>query len=157
MNQLGPGKTKQPTDTLNVDLTDVKAFDGYRVLPTENMTYPVHPGKVKEIKPKSPDVVEIENNLKKVAEQIGQPVVNNADERFPAHIILTMKSGLRKQYGDQSTQVILDEMEKLTKVIRDRVGWSSILFMPDELSICGKYDIVPVDNPDPWKIKLRTC
>ena len=65
-----------------------------------------------------------------------------------------MKKGLTTQFGEQSAQVILDEMKTLAQTVQAKVGWTSIVFMPDDLAICGKYNITPVDTLDPWKIKL---
>lgn len=135
--------------------TEATAFDGYRVLPTEEIYYTDHPKtKVEEKKSKAPFITEIEETFKKVANEIGQPALTHTDERFPAYVILSMRSGLKEQYGGQSTNLILDEMRNLAKVVEQKAGWSSVLFIPDDLTICGKYNITPVDTIDPWKIKL---
>lgn len=137
--------------------TEVSSFDGYKVLPTDDGGYQEHP-RFQETKQKpaqkSSTVKEVEEELKKVAESINQPVITNSDNRFPAYVILSMKKGLETQYGAQSTQVIKDELKKLMKSIQEKNAWSSILFMPDDLEICGKYGITPIDTIDPWKIKL---
>ena len=139
--------------------TEVSSFDGYRVLPDEEGGFQEHPKVVENAQPqpqrrKSSTVQEVEDELKKVAASINQPVLTNTDNRYPAYIILTMKKGLENQYGVQSTQVILHELKKLSKTIQEKNAWSSILFMPDDLEICGKYGVTPIDAIDPWKIKL---
>lgn len=137
--------------------TEVSSFDGYRVLPKEDGSFQEHP-KFQENKQrpaaKSSTVKEVEEELKKVAESINQPVITNSDNRFPAYVVLSMKKGLETQFGTQSTLVILDELKKLMKSIQEKNAWSSILFMPDDLEICGRYGITPIDTIDPWKIKL---
>jgi hypothetical protein len=156
LNQLSAGK---PTAVGSVGAdhsrTEVRSFDGYRVTPTVTETYPVHPKIQQEVKKKKDPVVEqVEEQLKEVASDLGQQVLTHTDERFPAHVILTMKSGLQNQYGQQNAGVILDEMKTLAKTVQDTAGWTSIVFLPDDLEICGKYNITPVDALDPWKIKL---
>lgn len=137
--------------------TEVSSFDGYRVLPKADGGYQEHPRYqeyAKQPSPKSSTVREVEEELKKVAASINQPVITNSDNRFPAYVVLSMKKGLVTQFGTQSTQVILDEIKKLMKTIQEKNAWSSILFMPDDLEICGRYGITPIDAIDPWKIKL---
>ncbi len=135
--------------------TEATAFDGYRVLPTEEDTFTGHPKTGNETKKvKSPFITEIEETFKKVANDIGQPRLTHNDDRYPAYVILTMRSGLKQQYGGQSTNLIIDELRNLAKVVEQKAGWSSVMFMPDDLTICGKYNITPVDTIDPWKIKL---
>lgn len=142
---LGTGSSK----------TDVSAFDGYRVIPDAGEAYPAHPKLRDEPrKSKTPFVREIEETFKKVANDIGQPALTHTDERFPAYVILTMKSGLKQQYGGESANQVIEGVKKLAKILEQRAGWTSVLFMPDDLNICGKYNITPVDSLDPWKIKL---
>jgi tetratricopeptide (TPR) repeat protein len=152
LNVLG-GSTGGPGS--GVAKTDVSAFDGYKVVSDSGEVYPAHP-KLKDEprKIKTAFVREIEETFKKVATDIGQPALTHTDERFPAYVILTMKSGLKQQYGGESANQVIDGLKKLAKVLEQRAGWTSVLFMPDDLNICGKYNITPVDSLDPWKIKL---
>lgn len=135
--------------------TDVTAFDGYSVLPTPNELYPEHP-KIKEApkKQKTPFIVEVEEKFKKVANDIQQPALTHKDERYPAHVILSMRTGLKQVYGEQAQNLIVEQMKKLGKAVEANAGWTSVVFLPDDLTICGKYNITPVDTLDPWKIKL---
>jgi hypothetical protein len=155
LNQLESGEINATADTQKTTRTEVSSFDGYRVIPTPEEEYPLHP-KIdpKSSKPKDPTIVEVEEELKKVAEKIKQPSLSSSDNRFPAYVILCMKKGLEQQYGVQSTQVILGELKKLAKCIQEKNGWSAFVFLPDDLETCGKYGITPIDALDPWKIKL---
>ena len=161
MNQLAPGAVVLTQEVKQPIRTEVSSFDGYRVLPKEDGGFQEHPKVTQQEKDqtqpktlKSSTVLEVEEELKKVAASINQPVLTNSDNRFPAYVILSMKKGLETQFGAQSTQVILEEIEKLGACIQEKNAWSSILFMPDDLEICGKYGITPIDTIDPWKIKL---
>jgi hypothetical protein len=142
---MGPGAAK----------TEASAFDGYRVVSDGNEVYTAHP-KIKDAprKNKTAFVREIEETFKKVATDIGQPVLTHTDDRFPAYVILTMKSGLKQIYGAEGANQVIERIKKLSKVLEQRAGWTSVVFIPDDLVICGKYNITPVDSLDPWKIKL---
>lgn len=156
LNQIAAGK---PSATGSVGgsyvKTEVTSFDGYKVTPTATEAYPVHPKISPEVKKKkSPVSSEVEQRFKEVASNLGQEVLNHTDERFPAYVILSMKSGLQNQFGEQSASVIIEEMSTLAKNVQEKAGWTSIVFLPDDFAICGKYNITPVDALDPWKIKL---
>ena len=135
--------------------TEITGFDGYQVLSSERERYPAHP-KVNagERKYKSPFVAEVESTFKRIATDIGQPALSHTDERFPAYVLLSMKTGLKQQFGAQSANLVITEMQNLAKVVEQKAGWSAVVFLPDDLAICGKYNISPVDALDPWKIKL---
>lgn len=156
LNALGSGPASTtPVETPAAGKTDVTSFDGYKIIPTEGENYPEHPKMTEEVKkPKDPVLQEVENSFTKMAWEIGQPVLAQKDERFPAHVILSMRHGLVDQFGEQSTQVIIGEMQELAKTVEARIGWTSIVLLPDDLVSCGKYNITPVDTLDPWKIKL---
>lgn len=154
LNQLATGvedvaKKTEPTSA------PIRSFDNYQVIPTLKEAYPVHP-KVAEqpTKPKDPELKKVEAELGKLADQIKQPGIAHTDERFPAYVILTTKTGLAAQFGTQSAQVILNELQNLAKLVEEKKQWSAILFVPDDLETCGKYGITPVSEVDPWKIKL---
>jgi hypothetical protein len=135
--------------------TEVHSFDGYKVLPTQEQNYPENP-RVQEAVNQSKDPVaeEIQKEFERIADHLKTPSSARADSRFPAYVILTTKTGLAAQYGEQSSQVILEELAKLTASIQNKNNWHSFTFLPDDLTICGKYGITPVDAIDPWKIKL---
>lgn len=156
LNQLGAGdgKTHGTANSLN-PVPEVSSYDGYKVLPTKDEVYPQHPKVRPEIvNSKKQFITEVETALKKVALDISQPSLGRTDERFPAYVILTMKTGLERQYGKQSASMVMEEVRTLAKAVEKKVGWSSIVFLPDDLESCGKYNITPVDQLDPWKIKL---
>ena len=156
LNQLGAGGETVPgVPPTSLMATEVTSFDGYRVLPTKDEFYPEHPKVNQEpASSKKQFIAEVEATLKKVALDISQPSLSRTDERFPAYVILTMKSGLEKQYGKQSARLVIEELKNLAKTVEKNAGWTSIVFLPDDLQSCGKYNITPVDRLDPWKIKL---
>lgn len=156
LNHLGAGEANTAGSVnFTTNKTEISSFDGYKVLPTKEENYPPHP-KIKQerVNTKAQFVSEVEATLKKVALDISQPALGRTDERFPAYVIVSMKTGLELQYGKQSARVVLDEMKNLAKAVQGKTGWTSYVFLPDDLESCGKYNITPVDQLDPWKIKL---
>ncbi len=160
LNVLATGPVAAKTEPPEVPLvtlekTEVASFDGYTIIPTEAEVYPEHPKVVEEVqREKDAQLKEVEHSFQKVAREIGQPVLAQKDERFPVHVLLSMKQGLVNQFNEQSAQVILESMKELARTVEAKIGWSSIVFLPDDLTSCGKYNITPVDSLDPWKIKL---
>lgn len=152
LNQLNSGDQVQKTEPTP---TPIRSFDNYQVLPTVKEAYPVHPKITPQpIKPKDPDLAKVEREFGKLAGNIKQPAIAHSDDRFPCYVVLTTKTGLERQFGQQTALVILNELQTLVKLIEEKKQWSSILFIPDDLEICGKYGITPVSEVDPWKIKL---
>lgn len=154
MNALSAGSSHNVTVT-RMPASEVRSYDGYKVK-QESALGKEFSGEeeVKPVKIKDEVFLNIEKEFKKVAEHLKSAEALQKDSRFPAYVILSTKSGLEKQYGTQNGQVIISELDKLAQSIRNRNGWSSIVFLPDDLEICGKYGITPVDAIDPWKIKL---
>jgi hypothetical protein len=158
MNNLGagiPAPVENQEPVLAVQRTSVQSFDGYRVTPTAESEYPEHPHAVVSAA-KTPDKAsaEIQKEFEKIAVNLKTPSVVRSDNRFPTYVILTTNAGLTAQYGQSNTQIILDEVNSLAASLKNRKGWNNLVFIPDDLNICGKYGITPVDAIDPWKIKL---
>ncbi len=154
LNQLGSGSGELIKKT-EIAAAPIRSFDNYQVLPTPKEAYPVHP-KISQqpAKAKDADLVKVQTELSKLAGEINQPAIAHSDNRFPAYVILTTRTGLAQQFGEETAKVILNELMSLTKLIQDKKQWSAILFVPDDLETCGKFGITPVSEIDPWKIKL---
>jgi hypothetical protein len=158
MNNLAAGMSLPTGSPVNMEQparTEVHSFDGYRVTPTAESEYPVHP-QVKEnpVKPVDKASAGIQQEFEKIAANLKTPSVVRSDNRFPTYVLLTTKAGLIEQYGESNTQVILEGINNVAASLHNRKGWSNLVFIPDDLAVCGKYGITPVDAIDPWKIKL---
>ena len=101
------------------------------------------------------------NNLQSVTEafaniatRLNKPSIAHSDGRFPIYIILSTRTGLSKQYGQQSMVVIDDELKKLAETIGRRVGMGSLVFYPDDPEITSTLGITKIDDIDPMKIKM---
>ena len=158
-NNLSAGGGSGPVPVVESKIASVRnevhSFDGYKVIPTATSDYPEHPNiSKKETKPKDASLEKVQAEFEKIATNLKTPGVVRSDNRYPVYVLLTTKAGLTAQYGEQSAQVILEEIESLAKSLQNRKDWNSLVFIPDDLTICGKFGITPVDSVDPWKIKL---
>jgi len=70
------------------------------------------------------------------------------------YVILTTKMGLEKQYGPKTTKMIIEKLEELASRVNKKPGWSSIVFIPDDIAAISQYNIEPTQLIDPWKLKL---
>ncbi|MEW6502622.1 MAG: hypothetical protein AB1457_01525 [Chloroflexota bacterium] len=97
---------------------------------------------------------ETEQEFERLAKRLKSPTVAKADGRFPIYVIFSSRSGLRAKYGEQTTQVLHQEMNRLADAIRTRAGWGATVFYPDDLECTGKLGISTISGNDPWKMKL---
>lgn len=135
--------------------TEIHSFDGYGLKNEADFSgQPELDSKETSAKPKDKDLQKVQREFEKLADELKTPGVVRADNRYPAYVILSTKTGLTAQYGQQSAQVIMNEVEQLALSIAKRDGWHAVIFFPDDMATCGKYGITPVDAIDPWKIKL---
>ncbi|GAP11022.1 peptidase family C25 [Bellilinea caldifistulae] len=97
---------------------------------------------------------ETEQEFEKLAKRLKSPAVAKADGRFPIYVIFSSRSGLRAKYGEQTTQILHQEMNRLAEAIRQRAGWGAMVFYPDDLECTGKLSMTTISGNDPWKMKL---
>ncbi len=97
---------------------------------------------------------ETEQEFEKLAKRLNAPSVAKADGRFPIYIVFSSRSGLRAKYGEQTMQVLHQEMNRLSEAIRQRAGWGAMVFYPDDLECTGKLGMSTISGNDPWKMKL---
>ena len=95
-----------------------------------------------------------QKEFSKVAKHVKAPDLSKSEGRYPIYVVLSTKTGLRTQYGEQ-TQAILDaEMQTLAAAIRGKNGWGAMVFYPDDIETTGKLGMKTTAGIDPWKIKL---
>lgn len=103
---------------------------------------------------KSAVVREAEKEFEKLAKKMKRPVYAKADGRYPTYVVFSTIGGLAKQYGQQSANVIRDEMKRLADAVRKKPGWNAMTFFPDDADAVGVYGMKPAPASDPWKLKL---
>jgi len=95
-----------------------------------------------------------ENEYLNVIEKTYKTDKLNLDLRAPVYVVLTSKSKLISKYGEKSTIIILDEINKVVEVINLRPGWKALSFIPDEINCMRLFELDTINEIDPWKIKL---
>ncbi|HWQ46033.1 MAG TPA: hypothetical protein VN376_04155 [Longilinea sp.] len=159
VSEAGPNAEVSPVDTPENENAHIHAsrIDA-PVEPIQNRqptktSGPEFPFPVKTAAP-SEKLVGVEQELEGVARRVKKPGLGRADSRFPIYVVLSSRQGLQAQYGSHSSQVIIDELNRLVETIRSRKGWGAITLYPDDMESMGRYGLTAVDTADPWKIKL---
>ncbi|GAP14827.1 hypothetical protein LARV_02603 [Longilinea arvoryzae] len=158
-SRLGMNHLPEKTQTVEPPMTS---------LPEEIVEMPQSetPAAVSETMPKMPpetktagvrdgqDLNAIQSEFEKLAKKLKKPAIGQSDGRFPVYVVLSSRTGLIAQYGQQSAQVLISEMDHLAEVVRRRQGWGALAYLPDDPVCTARYGITALENNDPWKIKL---
>ena len=83
-----------------------------------------------------------------------RPSLGRSDGRYPVYVIFSTIKGLDKQYGPQTRDILIKEMQSLADYVSQRPGWNTLVFFPDQPECAEKLGISPVASLDPWKLKL---
>lgn len=152
--------TPQPTaQALNTDAEDfLQAAEVAYSQETEVEKAKVVPEKTSEMPvpkaQKSAWLIDAEKEFEHLAKKMKTPEAAKADGRFPIYVVFSSRTGLRNQYGDQTLAVIDKEMKRLADAVKNRAGWGSMVFYPDDIEATGKLGIKTTGQIDPWKLKL---
>ncbi len=98
--------------------------------------------------------MEAEKEFQRIAKTIKKDFSGKLDGRFPVYVIMTTKTGIVQQYGDQTYNVINQTMSQINHVLQKKSGWDSLVFIPDDAKSQQKLNLAPITVIDPWKIKL---
>ncbi len=96
----------------------------------------------------------IQEELDRLAKRLKQPGPKRADGRFPVYVVFSTRKGLEAQYGPQTSAILIEEMQKLIAAVRQRPGWSAMLFLADDPACTTPLGVSPAPAVDPWKLKL---
>ncbi|MCE1253904.1 MAG: C25 family cysteine peptidase [Anaerolineae bacterium] len=96
----------------------------------------------------------VEEAFTNIARQFNNSTVNREEGRYPIYVVMSCRGGLVKQYGEQTSLVIENDMKLLATAVSNRQGWGGRVFIVDDPNIRTELNITPVDAIDPWKIKL---
>ncbi|HEY9077256.1 MAG TPA: hypothetical protein VIO61_12045 [Anaerolineaceae bacterium] len=94
------------------------------------------------------------DEFERLAKRLRKTAIVRSDGRFQIYVIFSSMVGLSSQYGPQTAAVIVEEMRNLATAIRKKPYWGSLVFCPDDPEICKQLGMTPLDNNDPWKLKL---
>jgi hypothetical protein len=104
--------------------------------------------------PRSKAFMEAEKEFQRIAKSIKKDYSGKLDGRFPVYVIMTTKTGMIQQYGQQTYNVISQSMAQINQVLQKKSGWDSVIFIPDDSKTQQKLNLAPITVIDPWKIKL---
>ncbi|NPA93170.1 MAG: hypothetical protein GXO56_05775, partial [Chloroflexi bacterium] len=93
--------------------------------------------------------------LAETARKIKMPHLADADGRFPVYVVLTTRQGLTQRYGAETTNVILEHLERLVQAVENRPDWSALLLLADDPTSTHEHGVKPVPANDPWAIKRQ--
>ena len=96
----------------------------------------------------------IQDELEKVAHRLGSPSPASADGRFPMYVVFSTRRGLEKKYGPKTTELIIQEMEKLSHAVRGKSTWGAVTVLADEAICMAQFGLKMVRTHDAWTLKL---
>ena len=97
---------------------------------------------------------EAEASFMKLAKWLKKPALGKVDGRYPMYILFSTRKGMEAQYGPQTAAALEQELKKLVTAVGKRPGWGAQIFFADDPLITAKLGLKPVDEIDPWKLKL---
>ncbi len=72
----------------------------------------------------------------------------------PVYVVLSTRLGLEAKYGSKTTEVLIQKMEELTGVVKQKANWDAMVFLPDDFTYTDAWGVTNISAVDPWKIKL---
>ena len=77
------------------------------------------------------------------------------DVRVPAYIVLTSRSRLTQQCGEETFARVDEAVMQLVETVRSRSGWTAYRIYVDDPSTLTPFELSPVDPGNAWQIKMR--
>jgi hypothetical protein len=96
----------------------------------------------------------VEETFARLAKQMKRPSLGRSDGRYPVYVAFTTVKGLDNQFGPQTRDILLKEMQTLVDNVGRRPGWNAMVFCPDQEECVTKLGIKPIEGLDPWTLKL---
>jgi len=105
-------------------------------------------------------LIEIQEELERLANRLNRPDLTQTDGRFPVYVIFSVRSRLEAIYGPQAAKEIQAEMGQLVENIQARPAvknqrkWGARIFFADEPTNKADLGIKPAKPGVPWELKL---
>ncbi len=87
-------------------------------------------------------------------EMVITPPIDHAASTEKIYVILTSYIGLKEKYGPKTTEVVLEQLENLAGALEKNPRWKPLVFIPDKADCVENLGLTPLNEIDPWKIKL---
>ena len=107
-----------------------------------------------EDKPDGPKAIEPETPIE--LEDVGTNTEDlrlRADGRFPVYVILSSRTALVKQYGEDGSTSVDSVLRAVMNATAANAHWDSLLVYVDDSESLNKFGLQPVKTDDPWAIK----
>lgn len=104
--------------------------------------------------PVSKEFLDADKEFQRLARSINKEFSGKLDGRFPIYVILTTKTGLIQQYGEQTFKIVEQLMTQVSQALQRKPGWGSMVFIPDDPKVQQSLNIQPLTVIDPMKIKF---
>lgn len=107
-------------------------------------------------------IIHMKSELDHLALGLNQLPVSAIDGRFPVYVIFSSYNNLVRQYGEQSTLELIQEMKNLAFALNNkssnkspaRERWGAAVFLPDMAESTASLGISAPQVLDPWNLKL---
>ena len=83
-----------------------------------------------------------------------QLIIGNKNKSQRVYVIFSSRMGLEKKYGPKSTDVIIEKLDDLSRIVDKKPNWESLVFLPDDDSSTTNWGLTSINEIDPWKIKI---
>ncbi len=92
--------------------------------------------------------MEVEKEFERIQNKLRNKSTSIQDGRFPCYVVFTSKTGLIKQYGLQTYQVIQQLLSQIQLLVKSKPGWDAVLCIPDEEKSRKEFSLSPVKSVD---------
>jgi Flp pilus assembly protein TadD len=99
---------------------------------------------------------DVDTEFRRLAQRLNaRPRTRDEDGRAPAYIVLSSRSRLIQQFGEDGFKAIDDRVLNLIESVRRRYGWTAYRIYVDDPRTLEPFGLSPVDPGNAWQIKLR--
>jgi tetratricopeptide (TPR) repeat protein len=101
-------------------------------------------------------LVDIADDLERLATRLHvRGHVADEDRRLPAYIVLTSRTRLVQQFGEERFERLQEALDELTKAVDRKPGWTAYQVYVDDPMSLAPFGIAPADPGNAWQVKLR--
>lgn len=144
-----------------ISIGDIEAGNSQKSKRSENLTPQTEdslqaksPASTNDDQKQETDLDEIQKQFDRLAKKVKKKNLSNTDTRFPIYVILSSRTALIAKYGENTMAVIDQLLKELSEKIQQSAKWNSMVFYPDDPACTSSFNISPIINNDPWKVKL---
>jgi Flp pilus assembly protein TadD len=104
----------------------------------------------------SPEIGRARDDFNKMAARLHvAEAPAEVEQRQPAYIVLSSRSRLIQQFGDDRFARLDEAIQDLVEAVRTRPGWTGYAVYPDDPASLKPFGLNPIDPGNAWQVKLR--